>query len=166
VCHERVVSDVLNATLDQVSTVLATKKRGVVALPGFGTFYTRTKATAQVRSIATGQPVAVPAHRVAGFRVGGSCEERSREGDNRPQCPFSAASLIAHKVKKGLTGDQRRRNCARETRRTFSPGTRWKSASVVTTVRRRSSAVAAIRVSTSPIRPGPWGGRNRRRISA
>jgi nucleoid DNA-binding protein len=41
-----------------------------VALPGFGTFYTRTKAAAEVRSVATGLPVAVPAHRVAGFRVG------------------------------------------------------------------------------------------------
>jgi hypothetical protein len=54
----------------------------------------------------------------------------------------------------------------RGTSLTWSAAIRWKSVSVVTNVSRRSSAVAAISVSMSPIRPGPCGGRSWRRRSA
>ena len=83
----------------------------------------------------------------------------------------SAMSALASAAE-GLTGSPETNCYTRPVRawrvrsRTDKPGTRWKSVSIVTSVKLRSSAVAAIKVSISPIRPGPWGGRNARRRSA
>ena len=83
----------------------------------------------------------------------------------------SAMSALASAAE-GLAGSPRTNCYTRPVRawrvrsRTDKPGTRWKSVSIVTSVKLRSSAVAAIKVSISPIRPGPWGGRNARRRSA
>ena len=62
------VADVLNASISCIEDSLA--KGEPVQIPGFGTFYTRTRAAAQARHFTTGQTVQVPAMRVAAFRVG------------------------------------------------------------------------------------------------
>jgi DNA-binding protein HU-beta len=41
-----------------------------VMLPGFGSFYTRKRQAGKIKHIRTGQMIAVPARRIAGFRAG------------------------------------------------------------------------------------------------
>jgi DNA-binding protein HU-beta len=63
-----VVQQTLTTALDVIAQALA---RGeTVTLPGFGTFYTREQPASSVRAIRSRQPLTVPAHRVAAFRVG------------------------------------------------------------------------------------------------
>jgi nucleoid DNA-binding protein len=63
-----VVQQTLTTALDIIAQALA---RGeTVTLPGFGTFYTRQQPASSVRHIRSHQPLTVPAHRVAAFRVG------------------------------------------------------------------------------------------------
>jgi len=66
--RQRVVRQVLGASLETMQSALAAGER--VTLPGFGTWYTRQRPAGQVRSVRTGRQVAVPARRVAAFRVG------------------------------------------------------------------------------------------------
>ena len=65
---QRVVSRVLGASLATIQAALVAGER--VSVPGFGTFYTSQRQAGRVRSVRTGRPVAVPARRVAAFRVG------------------------------------------------------------------------------------------------
>jgi DNA-binding protein HU-beta len=65
---ERFIGDVLTATLTVIQQAL--KNGDEVRLPGFGVFYTRMQPAGTVKSIRTGKTVAVPARRVAAFRVG------------------------------------------------------------------------------------------------
>ena len=64
----RVVNDVLTASHRAIEAGLRAGER--VTFPGFGTFYTSERRAGKVRHVRTGQPVAVPARRVAAFRVG------------------------------------------------------------------------------------------------
>ena len=64
----RVVNDVLTASHRAIAEGLQAGER--VTFPGFGTFYTSQRRAGKVRHVRTGQPVAVPARRVAAFRVG------------------------------------------------------------------------------------------------
>jgi len=65
---QRVVSQVLSASLATIQTTLTGGERVIV--PGFGTFYTSQRQAGRVRSVRTGRHVEVPARRVAAFRVG------------------------------------------------------------------------------------------------
>ncbi len=65
---QRVVSQVLRASLETVQQTLAAGER--VSVPGFGTFYTSQRQAGRVRSVRTGRQIEVPARRVAAFRVG------------------------------------------------------------------------------------------------
>jgi DNA-binding protein HU-beta len=65
---QRVVSQVLSASLGTIQAALAAGER--VTVPGFGTFYTSQRQAGRVRSVRTGRQVDVPARRVAAFRVG------------------------------------------------------------------------------------------------
>ena len=65
---QRVVHQVLSASLETMQGALVAGER--VTFPGFGTFYTSQRQAGRVRSVRTGQQVAVPARRVAVFRVG------------------------------------------------------------------------------------------------
>jgi DNA-binding protein HU-beta len=65
---QRIVSDVMNEWLKQMTATLA---RGeTVTFPGFGTFYTRQRPQSRAVDFSTGKPLRVPARRVASFRVG------------------------------------------------------------------------------------------------
>lgn len=75
------VQQTLAAALDIIAQALA---RGeTVTLPGFGTFYTREQPPSTVRSIRGGQPVTIPTHRVAAFRVGAVLKRQVRGGGRR-----------------------------------------------------------------------------------
>jgi len=65
---QRVVSDVLGATLKEMT--LSLSKQESVTFPGFGTFYTRLRPASQARSFTTGRTLTVPAMRQAAFRAG------------------------------------------------------------------------------------------------
>ncbi len=65
---QRVVAQVLNASLETVQQTLAAGER--VSVPGFGTFYTSQRQAGRVRSVQTGRQIEIPARRVAAFRVG------------------------------------------------------------------------------------------------
>jgi DNA-binding protein HU-beta len=65
---ERFIGEVLTASLRVIQQAL--KKGEEVRLPGFGVFYTRMQPASTVKSIRTGATVAIPARRVAAFRVG------------------------------------------------------------------------------------------------
>ena len=58
----------LNALLDGIQQALEDGDR--VALSGFGTFKTSDRAARMGRNPQTGQPVHIPARRVAGFSAG------------------------------------------------------------------------------------------------
>lgn len=76
-----VVQQTLTAALDVITHALA---RGeTVTLPGFGTFYTREQPESRVRPIRGGQPLTIPAHRVAAFRVGDVLRRQVRGGGRR-----------------------------------------------------------------------------------
>jgi len=47
-------------------------------ITGFGTFYTRNRAARQGRNPQTGQPMSIPAMKVASFRAGKGLKERVR----------------------------------------------------------------------------------------
>jgi len=64
----RVVNDVVGASQRVIEETLRAGE--TVTLPGFGTFYTGQRKAGTVRHVRTGRPVAVPARRVAAFRVG------------------------------------------------------------------------------------------------
>ena len=64
----RVVNDVLGASHRAIEEALRAGE--TVTLPGFGTFYASERRAGTVRHVRTGQPVAVPARRVAAFRAG------------------------------------------------------------------------------------------------
>lgn len=64
----RVVNDVVTASHRAIAEALQAGE--TVTFPGFGTFYTSQRRAGTVRHVRTGQPVAVPACRVAAFRVG------------------------------------------------------------------------------------------------
>ena len=65
---QAVVRQVLSASFATVQAALVAGER--VTLPGFGTFYTSARQAARVRSVRDGRQVAIPARRVAAFRVG------------------------------------------------------------------------------------------------
>jgi DNA-binding protein HU-beta len=65
---QRVVSDAVSATLKTIQAAL--REGQEVRFPGFGSFYTSNRKESRVRHIKTGQPVTIPARRVAGFRAG------------------------------------------------------------------------------------------------
>jgi DNA-binding protein HU-beta len=65
---QRVVQQVLGASLDTIQAALVTGERVIV--PGFGTFYPSQRQSGRVRDVRTGRPITVPARRVAAFRVG------------------------------------------------------------------------------------------------
>ena len=65
---QHVVRQVLGASLHAIEAVLVAGER--VTLPGFGTFYTSQRQAARVRSVRDGRQMAIPARRVAAFRVG------------------------------------------------------------------------------------------------
>lgn len=65
---QRVVRQVLGSSLQTIESALTAGER--VTLPGFGTFYTSPRQAGRVRSVRDGRPVAIPARRVAAFRVG------------------------------------------------------------------------------------------------
>jgi DNA-binding protein HU-beta len=65
---QRIIADALNGTVKIVMQALKDGK--TVTIPGFGTFYTSQRAEGTVRDIHTGKTLAVPARRVAAFRVG------------------------------------------------------------------------------------------------
>ena len=82
---QRVVSDVLNASLRQVTAALG--KGQTIVLPGFGTFYTSTRAQTRVRHIRTGAELVRARRRVAAFRAGEvlkrAVRKRTRAGSVR-----------------------------------------------------------------------------------
>lgn len=65
---KRVVSDVLNATLDTIEG--AVKKGDRVSLPGFGTFERRARAARTARNPRTGEEIKVKATKVPAFKAG------------------------------------------------------------------------------------------------
>ena len=65
---QRVVQDVITSALKLIQHSLA--ERHKITFPGFGTFYTRMRGEGTVRNIRTGEPMTVPARRVAAFRAG------------------------------------------------------------------------------------------------
>jgi DNA-binding protein HU-beta len=65
---QRIVSDVLNATLKEVIQALV--KVDKVVFPGFGVFYTRYRPESEGRSFKTGRTIKVRAMRLAAFRAG------------------------------------------------------------------------------------------------
>ena len=65
---QAVVRQVLGTSLEGVQAALAEGER--VKLQGFGKFYTRERQALRVRSVRDGRQVAIPARRVAAFRVG------------------------------------------------------------------------------------------------
>ncbi|HEY8743028.1 MAG TPA: HU family DNA-binding protein [Chloroflexota bacterium] len=65
---QRAVRDALTSTLTVIVQALQAGK--TVTLPGFGTFYTSTRAAGRITHIRTGETITVPARRVAAFRVG------------------------------------------------------------------------------------------------
>ena len=65
---QRVVTLVLGTSLHTIEGALAAGER--VTFSGFGTFYTSQRKAGRVRHVRTGRHVAVPARRVAAFRVG------------------------------------------------------------------------------------------------
>ena len=86
---QRVVSQVLGASLETIQTVLGAGERVVV--PGFGTFYTSQRQAAWVRSVRTGRQVEVPARRVAAFRVGAVLKRTVAEKRKRRRRLFGLA---------------------------------------------------------------------------
>jgi DNA-binding protein HU-beta len=80
---QRIVADVLTATLDEITETLAT--RGTVTLPGFGTFYTRERQESTGRDFRRGEDVSIPAMQVAGFRPGQLLKRAVRRGKKRKQ---------------------------------------------------------------------------------
>jgi DNA-binding protein HU-beta len=72
---ERFIGEVLTASLRVIQDTL--KAGEEVRLPGFGVFYTRQQPAGKVKNIRTGKTVAVPARRVAAFRVGALLKRRS-----------------------------------------------------------------------------------------
>ena len=76
-----IVRQSLSAALEVIVHALA---RGeAVTLPGFGTFYTREQPPSTVRPIRGGQPLRIPAHRVAAFRAGAVLKRQVRGGGRR-----------------------------------------------------------------------------------
>src|SRR5688500_5892963 len=65
---QRVVNDALTASHRLIEEALRAGE--TVTFPGFGTFYASQRKAGTVRHVRTGQPVAVPARRVAAFRAG------------------------------------------------------------------------------------------------
>ena len=65
---QRVVNDVLAASHRVIAEGLQAGE--TVTFLGVGTFYTSQRRAGKVRHVRTGQPVEVPARRVAAFRVG------------------------------------------------------------------------------------------------
>lgn len=65
---QRDVRDALDGVLQQIGLALSVGE--TVVIPGFGHWYTRRTKPATVRSFQTGQPIKVPATRVAAFKAG------------------------------------------------------------------------------------------------
>ncbi len=78
---QRIVNEVLSSSLSAIAAAL--RDGGSVVLPGFGTFYTRERKASQVRSIRTGEPLAIPALRQADFRVGELLRQAVRKAPRR-----------------------------------------------------------------------------------
>jgi len=78
---QRVVSDALNSAMQVITHAL--KEGKTVTLPGFGTFYTSSRAEGVVKHIRTGEKIKVPARRVAGFRVGELLKKSVRNAKGR-----------------------------------------------------------------------------------
>jgi DNA-binding protein HU-beta len=75
------VSDVLSASHAVVQDALSHGQE--VQFPGFGTFYTKQRPEARIRSIKDAQPIQVPARRVAAFRVGDVLKRAVRKKKQR-----------------------------------------------------------------------------------
>ena len=84
---QRIVSEVLRATLREIGRTLAGGQ--IVTLPGFGVFYTRNRGEAKLRDVRTRTTLTVPAMRVAAFRVGEVLKRavRTRNGRKRRWLP-------------------------------------------------------------------------------
>jgi DNA-binding protein HU-beta len=65
---QHVVHKVLGASLQTIEASLTAGEQ--VTLLGFGTFYTSQRQAGRVRSVRDGREIAIPARRVAAFRVG------------------------------------------------------------------------------------------------
>ena len=90
---QRIVSDVLNESIDQITQTLG---RGQdVVLPGFGTFYTKDRKEGQVRDIRTGEVLTIPAMRQADFRVGELLRRAVRRSTGRGKRRQTAAEATA-----------------------------------------------------------------------
>ena len=79
---QRVVADVVEATQRLIEQTLRAGQP--MTLPGFGTFYTRKRPAGKVKHILTRKPIAVPARRIAAFRVG-AVLKRAVAGKRRKQ---------------------------------------------------------------------------------
>ena len=94
---QRVVSQVLGASLETIQTTLAAGERVIV--PGFGTFYTSQRQAGRVRSVRTGRQVEVPARRVAAFRVGEVLKRTVAGKRKRRRRPLRAGRLGQRRTK-------------------------------------------------------------------
>ena len=79
---QRVVADVVEATQRLIEQTLRAGQP--MTLPGFGTFYTRKRPAGKVKHIRTRKLIAVPARRIAAFRVG-AVLKRAVAGKRRKQ---------------------------------------------------------------------------------
>ena len=75
---QKIVSEVIGMTMKEITLSLARKED--VVIPGFGTFYTRSRPSSQVKSFVTGKTITIPQLRVAAFRVGEVLKKAVRKG--------------------------------------------------------------------------------------
>lgn len=71
--NKRVVGDVLDATIDTITSQV--KKGERVQLPGFGTFERRARSARTARNPRTGEEIKVKASKVPAFKPGASFKE-------------------------------------------------------------------------------------------
>ncbi len=79
---QRIVSDVVSASLKEIQRALARKDQ--VTFPGFGVFYTRQRPESTVKHIRTKEVLTIPARQVVGFRVGALLKRAVRHGTTNP----------------------------------------------------------------------------------
>jgi DNA-binding protein HU-beta len=70
---KRLVGDVIEATLDQITNQVKRGER--VQLPGFGTFERRARSARTARNPRTGEEIQVKATKVPAFKAGAQCKD-------------------------------------------------------------------------------------------
>lgn len=75
---KRVVSDILEGTLDEIQT--AVRKGDRVQVPGFGTFERRARSARTARNPRTGEEIKVKATKVPAFKPGSAFKESVAKG--------------------------------------------------------------------------------------